>query len=321
MSLHIGVVMDPIAAITPYKDTTLAILLEAQRRGWIIHYLEMHDLFVRDGTVYGNTQLLTVRDDNHDWFDLAPGPELPLSQLDLVFMRKDPPFDMEFTYATHILERAEAQGAVVVNKPSALRDVPEKLAITAFPHLCADTLVTRDDARIRAFLDEQGEIVLKPLDGMGGSRVFHVVQGDTNLSVVLEVLTGNGSRYAMAQGYLSAIKQGDKRILMVNGEPVPYVLARIPAEGEERGNIAAGGRGVGQHITEAERALCAEVGPMLRERGILFAGLDVIGDKLTEINVTSPTCIRELDQAFDLNIAGTLLDASAALAGKVPGCG
>lgn len=312
MTLRIGVVMDPIAAISPYKDTTLAILLEAQRRDWSIHYMELPDLFVRDGVARARTRQLAVQDDNDDWYQLSAGSEIALAELDVVLMRKDPPFDMEYVYATHILERAEANGTLVVNRPAALRDIPEKLAITAFPQLCADTLVTRDDARIRAFLEEQGEIVLKPLDGMGGSRVFHVVRGDTNLSVILEVLTGHGTHYAMAQGYLPAIKEGDKRILMIDGEPVPQVLARIPAEGEERGNIAAGGRGVGLEITDAERALCAQVGPMLREQGIVFAGLDVIGDKLTEINVTSPTCVRELDNAFGVNIAGTLLDAIAA---------
>lgn len=312
MTLRIGVVMDPIAAITPYKDTTLAILLEAQRRGWELFYMELRDLFILDGQALARTGKLTVRDDNHDWYDLAAGPELALSQLDAVFMRKDPPFDMEFVYATHILERAEAEGAVVINRPSALRNVPEKLAIAAFPHLCADTLVSRDANQIRAFLAQQGEIVLKPLDGMGGSRVFRVAQGDSNLSVILEVLTEHGSRYTMAQGYLPEISEGDKRILMIDGEPVPQVLARIPAKGESRGNIAAGGRGVAIELSDADRDLCAQVGPMLREQGILFAGLDVIGNKLTEINVTSPTCIRELDQAFDVNIAGTLLDAVAA---------
>lgn len=311
MTLRLGVVMDPIDSITPYKDTTLALLLEAQSRGWPIHYMTLADLFIQEGVAYGHGHALTVRDDNHDWHHLGEATTLPLGELDAILMRKDPPFDTEYIYATYILERAQAAGCLIVNRPSALRDVNEKMAITAFPELCAPTIVTRSAAAVRQFLEAQGEIVLKPLDGMGGSRIFRVGRGDPNLSVILEVLTEHGTRFAMAQAYLSAISAGDKRILVIDGEPVPYSLARIPAAGESRGNLAAGGRGEGMPLTDGERAICAAVAPMLRERGLLFAGLDVIGDRLTEINVTSPTCMRELQGLYNINIAGQLLDAVA----------
>lgn len=313
MSVKLGVVMDPVSSITPYKDSTLAMLLEAQRRGWQIYYMEMADLSVRAGTAYGQVRQLTVRDDNHDWFEFnSEAGEIELASLDTIFMRKDPPFDTEYIYATYILELAELAGCLVVNRPAALRDVNEKMSITRFAHLCAPTLVSRSATQMRAFLAEHEEVVLKPLDGMGGSRIFRVHMGDPNLSVMLEVLTEHGQRYAMAQKFLPAIELGDKRILVIDGEPVPQVLARIPAAGESRGNLAAGGRGEGVDITAAEREICAELAPFLCEKGLLFAGIDVIGDKLTEINVTSPTCIRELDKIYGLNISAQLLDAVAA---------
>lgn len=316
MSIQLGVVMDPITDITPYKDSSLAMLLEAQRRGWHIHYMEMADLYVRDGHAYAHTQSLRVADDNNHWFELGEAHKATdLGELDVILMRKDPPFDMEYIYATYILERAEAAGALVVNRPAALRDVNEKMAIAKFPQYCAPTLISRSAAQMREFLAEQGEMVLKPLDGMGGSRVFHVAQGDSNLSVMLEVLTEHGHSYAMAQKFLPAIKYGDKRILVIDGEPVPHVLARIPAPGEARGNLAAGGRGEGVDITPAEREMCAAMAPYFREIGLMFVGIDVIGDKLTEINVTSPTCIRELDKLYDINISATLMDAIAARLG------
>lgn len=312
MSITLGVVMDPISQITPYKDSTLAMLLEAQRRGWTIYYMEMADLCVREGVAYGQTRTLSLRDDNNDWFEFtSERSEMALGELDVILMRKDPPFDTEYIYATYILERAEAAGALVVNKPSALRDVNEKMAITAFSQFCAPTLVSRSAAQIRRFLLAHDEIVLKPLDGMGGSRIFRVAKGDPNLSVMLEVLTEHGTRYAMAQKFLPAIEHGDKRILVIDGEPVPKVLARIPAAGESRGNLAAGGRGEGMEITQAERDMCTEMASFMREKGLIFVGIDVIGDKLTEINVTSPTCIRELDKIYDINISELLLDAIA----------
>src|SRR5699024_1726725 len=278
-------------------------------RGWRIHYLEMDDLYVRDGTAFGRTRALEVFDDNDDWYRLGAERVLPLAELDCILMRKDPPFDLEYIYATYMLELAETAGTLVVNRCAALRDVNEKMAINRFAHLCAPTLVTRSATELRAFIDEHRDAVLKPLDGMGGSRVFRVQAGDGNTSVVLEVLTEHGSRYAMAQGYVPDIRDGgDKRILLIDGEPVEYALARIPAQGELRGNIAAGGRGRGQPLTAADRAICREVGPYVRDQGLLFVGLDVIGDSLTEINVTSPTCLRELDAQFDLNIAARLFD-------------
>jgi len=313
MSVTLGVVMDPITDITPYKDSTLAMLLEAQQRGWKIQYMEMADLSVREGVAYGQAKTLTVRDDNDDWFTFtSEATELALGDLDVILMRKDPPFDTEYIYATYILELAETAGALVVNKPSALRDVNEKMSITVFSQLCAPTMVSRSAKQIRDFLVEHNEIVLKPLDGMGGSRIFRVKHGDPNLSVMLEVLTEHGTRYAMAQKFLPAIEHGDKRILVIDGKPVPQVLARIPAPGESRGNLAAGGRGEGVDITQAEIDMCAEMAPFLRDKGLIFVGIDVIGDKLTEINVTSPTCIRELDKIYDINISAQLLDAIAA---------
>jgi glutathione synthase len=301
--------MDPIQSIKPYKDTTLAMLLEAQKRGWPTAYMELGDLFLRDGVAWARTRELKVHDSPHDWYGFGEETVLPLSELDVILMRKDPPFDTEYIYSTYILEQAEEDGAWIINDPSALRDTNEKFAISWFPQCCAPTLVTRDMQRLREFLSEQGEIVLKPLDGMGGNSIFRLAEDDLNLSVVLETMTGHGQRFAMAQRYLPEIGQGDKRILMIDGEPVPYALARIPAQGESRGNLAAGGRGEGVELSERDRWICAQVGPTLREMDLMFVGLDVIGDYLTEINVTSPTCVRELDRIYGLNIAGDLLDA------------
>ncbi|GAB3670422.1 glutathione synthase [Salinisphaera aquimarina] len=310
MAYKLGVVMDPIEDITPYKDTTLALLLEAQRRGYEIHYFTMSDLFVADGVGYGHGRGLDVRDDNDDWFDYTSEPAvMKLAELDTILMRKDPPFDTEYIYATYILELAENEGTLVVNRCDALRDVNEKMAINRFAHLCGPTLVARRAVDFKRFIAEHKDVVVKPLDGMGGSRIFRVQQGDGNTSVVLEVLTEHGSNYAMAQAYLPAITDGDKRILLVDGEHVGYALARVPADGELRGNLAAGGRGVGRELTEADKRIAAEIGPYVRDKGLLFVGLDVIGENLTEINVTSPTCVRELDAQFGINIAGKLFDA------------
>ena len=310
MALTLGVVMDPIQAITPYKDTTLALLLEAQRRGHAIYYFEMADLFVADGVGYGSARSLAVADDNDDWFRFTGERELlRLAELDTILMRKDPPFDTEYIYATYILELAETEGTLVVNRCDALRDVNEKMAINRFAHLCGPTLFARRAADFKHFIAEHGDVVVKPLDGMGGSRIFRIQQGDGNTSVILEVLTEHGARYAMAQAYIPAVTNGDKRILLVDGEHVGYALARVPAEGELRGNLAAGGRGVGRELTASDRRIAAEIGPYVREKGLLFVGLDVIGDNLTEINVTSPTCLRELDAQFGINIAAGLFEA------------
>jgi len=301
-------VMDSIDHINIKKDTSFAMLLEAQSRGWELHYMELNDLFLRNGRAYARTRTLTVQRDAQQWYQFIAEQDIPLDQLNVILMRKDPPFDQEYIYATYLLERAESMGVYVVNKPQSLRDANEKLFTAWFPQCCAETLVARDPARIRGFLQEQGEIILKPLDGMGGTSIFHLRQNDPNLSVILETMTHYNSRYVMAQKYLPEIKDGDKRILMINGVAIPYALARIPAQGESRGNLAAGGRAEGRPLTEQDLWIANQVGPTLREKGLVFVGIDVIGDKLTEINVTSPTCVQELDQQFGLNIAGMLMD-------------
>ncbi len=309
MTVRLGVVMDPIAAITPYKDTTLALLLEAERRRWRIEYLELADLSLRDGEAWGRMRPLHVRDDNHRWQEPGAGRQAPLRKLDVILMRKDPPMDNEFVYATHILDAAERDGVLVVNRPGALRHAPEKLFTAHFPQCCAPTRVDMRAEPLREFIREHGRAVLKPLHGMGGESIFVVEDGDPNTSVIIETLSQRGQRYIMAQRYLPEIRDGDKRILVIDGEPVPYALARIPAAGETRGNIAAGGRGEGVELSERDRWIVAQVAPELRRRGLWFVGLDVIGDSLTEINVTSPTCVRELDGLYGLNIAGQLYDS------------
>ncbi|HQU15777.1 MAG: glutathione synthase [Chromatiales bacterium 21-64-14] len=308
MSIQLGVVMDPIGSIKVHKDSTFAMLLAAQARGWALHYLEPPDLFVRDGRSYGRTRALQVFDDPRHWHALGAERTVPLGELQVILMRKDPPLDMEYLYTTYVLERAQSEGCLVVNRPQGLRDVNEKLYTAWFPQCCPPTLVTRDPGRVREFLEQMGEIVLKPLNAMGGTSVFRVQRGDPNTGVILETMVDSGRRSVVAQRYVPEIKQGDKRILLVDGEPVPYALARIPAPGEFRGNLAAGGHGEGVALTQRDRWICAEVGPALREKGLMFVGLDVIGDYLTEINVTSPTCIRELDALYGLDIAGQLLD-------------
>jgi glutathione synthase len=312
MSVKIGVVMDPIESISYEKDSTLAMLLAAQARGWQVHYMEQADLFLRDSTCHADMCRLGVRADPRDWFRREEPETLPLDHLDVVLMRKDPPVDMEFLYTTFLLERAEASGVLVVNRPAALRNASEKLYTAWFSQCCAPTLVSRRMQRLRAFLAEHRDMVVKPLNGMGGESVFRVRHDDPNLNVILETITDHGHRSAMAQRYIPEISAGDKRILMIEGEPYPHALARIPAAGESRGNLAAGGTGKGVELSERDRWICEQVGPTLREQGILFAGLDVIGDYLTEINVTSPTCIRQLDRQYGTDIAGQLLDAIAA---------
>ncbi len=311
MTVNLGVVMDPIEHIKTYKDTTLALLLEVQRRGWPIQYMEPDALFVRDGIPYADMCDLNVRDDPADWFDRGAANERPLAELDVILMRQDPPFDMEYIYKTYLLELAQAHGVLVVNDPGAIRDISEKMAISRFPECCAPTLITRDMARMRAFVNEYGDIIVKPLNDMGGNSVFRVRAGDTNASVIFDTITQSGARTVMAQQYLSAITHGDKRILIVDGEPVLYALARIAAQGEGRANLAAGGHGEGRELSERDRWIAGRVAPMLKEKGLLFVGLDVIGDYLTEINVTSPTCVRELDNIYGINIPGRLLDAVA----------
>ena len=308
-TLRVGVVMDPIESITPKKDSSLAMLLEAERRGAEIHYLLQKDLKLVAGVALGHSTLLRVSDDNDDWFEKGAQQEIHLGDLDVILMRKDPPFDMEFIYTTYILDRAESAGALIVNQPQALRDMNEK-AYTAWFAECAPlTLITRSMAEMKEFMQEHGRIVVKPLDGMGGKSIFVVIDGDNNANVIFETLTDNGNRFAMAQVYIPEISDGDKRILLIDGEPVPYALARIPPADDNRGNLVMGAAGEARELTEHDRWICTQVGPVLKERGVIFAGIDVIGDFMTEINVTSPTGIRELDRAFDLNIAADLFDA------------
>jgi glutathione synthase len=301
--------MDPISGISSYKDSTFAMLLEAQRRGHEIWYMEPSDLTIRDGVALGHMRPLSVRDNKDDWFTLGAGENRELATLDILLMRKDPPFNMDYVYTTYILDLAEKAGVTVMNRPQALRDSNEKCFITQFPQCCVPALISRSSAEIRAFVQEQGLSVVKPLDGMGGESIFRVQRQDLNLNVILETITSNDRDLVMVQRYIPEITQGDKRILLVNGVPVPFALARIPGAGDFRGNLAKGGTGKGVALTERDHMICEQVAPELKRRGIVFAGLDVIGDWLTEINVTSPTCIRELDSEYDLNIAGDLFDA------------
>ena len=307
---RLGVVMDPIAHIKYAKDSTLAMLLAAQARGFELHYLELCDLALRDGRARGRARPLAVRADPAGWYTLGEPRVLPLGELDCILMRKDPPFDTEYIYCTYILERAEDQGALVVNRPRGLRDMNEKVYTAWFPQCCAPTLITRNMGDMSAFLREHGKIVCKPLHGMGGRSIFVIEQGEKNANVILETLTDYGQRYAIVQRYLPEIAvTGDSRVLLIDGEPVPYALARIPSADDNRGNLAAGARGVGRPLEERDRWLAHEIGPQLAERGMLFVGLDVIGGFVTEINVTSPTGIRELDKQFHIDIGALLIDA------------
>ncbi len=301
--------MDPIGSINPKKDSSFAMLLEAARRGHDLVYIEAGGLAIRDGRAWARAQPLRVHDRPSDWHVLGPPEPIDLGSLDVILARKDPPFDAEYLYDTHVLDLAARAGAWVINDPQALRDANEKLYAQAFPQCTPPTLVARDQSALRAFVDEVGHAVLKPLDGMGGRGVFKTSREDPNLNVILETLTADGTRMAMAQRFIPEAAAGDKRILLIDGEPVPYALARIPQGREFRGNMARGGKAVGQPLSDRDRWICAEVGPALRRRGLVFVGLDVIGDYLTEINVTSPTGIRELDRQFGINIAGLLFDA------------
>jgi glutathione synthase len=307
--IKLGIVMDPISEINIKKDSSFAMLMAAQERGYQLFYMEMADLAMVNGVAMANMRPLTVINDASKWFELGEAQDTPMSELDVILMRKDPPFDTEFIYATYMLERAEEQGVLIVNKPQSLRDANEKLFTAWFSEFTPETIGTRDAKRIRAFHQAKGDIILKPLDGMGGTSIFRVKQDDPNLGVIIETLTSYGQQYAMAQAFIPEITKGDKRILVVDGEPVPYALARIPMKGETRGNLAAGGSGVAQPLSDSDWAIARAIGPELKKRGLIFVGLDVIGDKLTEINVTSPTCIREIQAAFDVDITGMLMDA------------
>ena len=308
ISFKLGIVMDPIASINIKKDSSFAMLLEAQQRGYEIHYMEMADLYLLEGEARANTRLLSVKADAANWFSFGNVQDIALGELDVILMRKDPPFDTEYIYATYILERAEDAGTLIVNKPQSLRDANEKLYTSWFSQFTPKTLVSRDAKRLKAFYQAEQDVILKPLDGMGGASIFRLKPNDANVSVIIETLTEHGQRYTMAQRYIPEIIDGDKRILVVNGKPVPYCLARIPASGETRGNLAAGGRGEARPLSESDWAIANAVGPTLKAKGLIFVGLDVIGDKLTEVNVTSPTCIREIEAAFPISITGMLFD-------------
>jgi len=309
--LKIGVVMDPIADLSYKKDTSLAMLWAAQDRGWSLYYMEQEALFLQDGRAHARWQELEVFHDPEHWYALGESRVAPLAELDVVLMRKDPPVDGRFLDAVHLLGFAEREGVLVVNPTRALLECNEKLFAQQFPQCCAPTLVACRGAEIRRFHAEHGDIILKPLDGMGGSGIFHIGPEGRNLGSVIELLTERGQRQAMAQRYLPEIKDGDTRILLVEGEPVPYGLARVPSAGETRGNLAAGGRGVSRELTDRDYWLVEHVKPMIRDKGLMFVGLDVIGDYVTEINVTSPTCVREIDDQRGTDIAGSLMDAIA----------
>lgn len=309
MTINLGIVMDPIRDINIKKDSSFAMLLAAQKKGWNIFYIEMSDLFLEQGLARARMRQLKVSRDENSWFEFLSDEVADLKKLDVVLMRKDPPVDSEFIYATHILERAADQGVLVVNRPQSLRDCNEKLYATAFPQCCPEVLVARDQSKLKLFCQEYGDVIYKPLDGMGGASIFRVKAGDSNLSVILETLTQHGTKQIMAQRYLPDIKKGDKRILIIDGEAIPYALARIPGQGELRGNLAAGGSGVAQPLTERDYWIVDQIKDDLKARGLIFVGIDVIGDYLTEINVTSPTCIQEIDNAFDTDIAGKLMSA------------
>ena len=308
MKVKVAVVMDPIESIKPYKDSTFAMLLEAQRRAHSIYYLRPNSLFVLDGEPFAQAAELTVRDQSSDWFSISNFTPINLCEFDVILMRKDPPFNMQYIYTSYTLELAEKKGTLIVNRTSALRNMNEKFSISNFPQCCAPTLITSDRNKIDEFIQEHSDVVVKPLDAMGGESIFKLSQKEPNKRSIIDHLTNNGETSIMAQRFIPQIEKGDKRILIVNGEPIPYALARIPASGEFRANLAVGGTGQGVPLSDQDRQICTEIKTSLVKNGILFAGIDVIGPYLTEINITSPTCIRELDSQYDLNISGILFD-------------
>ncbi|MCK5918980.1 MAG: glutathione synthase [Cocleimonas sp.] len=308
-NLKLGIIMDPIESINIKKDSSFAMMLEAQRRGWQLFYMQQQDLFVEKGLVSAQMKQIKIDDNPKNWFEVIDESSAPLHHLDCTLMRKDPPFDMEYIYSTYLLELAEKQGTLIVNRPESIRSANEKLFTVLFPDCSPETLVSRDMQRIKNFHEKYQHIVVKPLDGMGGEMIFQIRQGDTNRNVILEAITNKGQRTIMAQRFLPEYIEGDKRILLIDGEPFPYALARIPSAGEGRANLAAGASYKGVKLTQRDKEICQKVAPTLKEMGLMFVGLDVIGDYLTEINVTSPTCIRELDTLYSANIAGLLIDA------------
>lgn len=311
MTFKLGIVMDPIANISYKKDTSLAMLVAAQERGWELFYMEQSDLFLRGDQAMGYMRSIQVAYDPHQWYTVGEASDTPLAELDVILMRKDPPFDSNYIYSTYLLERAEQAGSLVVNKPQSLRDCNEKIFATQFPQCCPPFLVSSRADKLKAFHKQHGDVIFKPLDGMGGSSIFRLKADDANVSVIIETLTSHGRSPIMAQRYIPEIVNGDKRILLIDGNPVPYALARVPAIGETRGNLAAGGSGIAQPLSDRDKWICEQVRESVREKGLLFVGLDVIGDYLTEINITSPTCIREINAAFNLDIAGELMGCLA----------
>ncbi|MBE0419877.1 glutathione synthase [Pseudoalteromonas nigrifaciens] len=309
MAIKLGIISDPISGFNIKKDTGFAMMMQAQARGYEIYYMEMDDLSLRQGQAYATAAKAQVFDDPNNWYQLEQKTTIALGDLDVILMRKDPPFDTEYIYATYILERAEQAGTLIVNKPQSLRDANEKLFTAWFSKHTPDTLVTRSQKQIREFLAQHKDIILKPLDGMGGASIFRVKADDANIGVICETLTEHGSRFAMVQNYVPEITQGDKRVLVVDGEVIPYCLARIPQNGETRGNLAVGGRGEARPLSESDLKIAQAVAPTLKEKGLIFVGLDIIGDKLTEINVTAPTCVKEIEAAYDISITGILFDA------------
>ncbi|MBL1142121.1 MAG: glutathione synthase [Proteobacteria bacterium] len=307
--MKLGIVMDPISGINTKKDSSFAMLLAAQKRGWELVYMEMQDIYINDDIPMANMRGLKVEDNADRWFALSNSQTEELAKLDIILMRKDPPFDLEYIYATYILEHAERLGSLVVNSPAALRNANEKMFITHFANCIAPTQVSRNMDILLDFIKQHGDTIIKPLDGMAGHSIYRVNETDHNCKVILETMTKEGTAYVMAQKFVPEVSAGDKRILLIDGEPIPYALARIPAVGEVRGNLARGGSGQGVELTDRDRWICEQVGPRLREMGLFFVGLDVIGDYLTEINVTSPTCIRELDSLYNIDIADKLMDA------------
>ena len=307
--MKLGIIMDPVSRINTKKDSSFAMLLAAQKRGWELFYMEMQDLYTNDDIPMANIQNIKVEDNSDNWFALSNLQTVELANLDIILMRKDPPFDLEYIYSTYILDHAQRLGTLVVNNPTSLRNANEKMFITHFADCIAPTRVSRDMDTLYDFIKQQGDTIIKPLDGMAGQSIYRVNESDHNCKVILESMTGEGSTYVMAQKFVPEISAGDKRILLIDGEPVPYALARIPADGEVRGNLARGGSGQGVELSERDRWICEQVGPKLRKMGLIFVGIDVIGDYLTEINVTSPTCIRELDSLYNIDIASQLMDA------------
>jgi len=312
MSIKIGIVMDSLSSINIKKDSSFAMMLAAQRFGWEIHIMYQSDLYTQNEKPRAFSRITTVKDEPGHWYDFTSEQDIDMSSLDVILMRKDPPFDIEYIASTYILELAENNGTLVVNKPASLRNNNEKMFITQFPQCCTPFMVSRAKHRLREFVierytEEKQDVILKPLDGMGGASIYRVSPSDPNLSVILETVTENETCSVMAQQFIPEISAGDKRVLLINGEAIPYALARIPASGETRGNLAAGGSGVGVELSERDRWICQQISPVLKQQGILFAGVDIIGDYLTEINITSPTCIRELDSIYSLDIAGDLM--------------